>query len=501
MVKEENIKPLTTLSSNHSLDYKRSVAAVFSYITMEDHGKLQLMKSGTFKTLLGLCQHSDLQIQREATCAVANVSNLCELHPCIVQNGSIHVFESLSESCVDTRVLREVSRFLSSISINNTAKSAIVSNTDLLSSLIRFSRVNDPATQRYSILAICNLSLGLPQKEKMLENEDLLRTLIFLARYPDLEIERSSVLTIASLAIGAKDKLKETITTSGILKPLINIMKYPDEEVQKCSSLALNVLMLGKLDNVKSKLHELENNNGIGVTLLELIRSTDEECIHNAIYALGTLVEFEGFRDTLIGMGCIESVTRIISNSTVEAKRACGYLFAMLAENSQYHERLHRAGAMEEIIKLANLVDIECQVYGAFAIAFIANNPDFQVIIVKLGAVRPLVSMMATNSEPKHYAGLALLKLADNFENHITIAEEGGIQALLKLGRSRVANEEMQYKAALTVGTLASNEVSKLPNLSTTNKESSANIGHVTKGFKRITNLTNKRTNRRLKEI
>ena len=41
---------------------------------------------------------------------------------------------------------------------------------------------------------------------------------------------------------------------------------------------------------------------------------------------------------------------------------------------------------------------------------------------------------------------------ADNFENHISIAEEGGIQALLRLARARSTDEELQYKAALTVG-------------------------------------------------
>lgn len=51
-----------------------------------------------------------------------------------------------------------------------------------------------------------------------------------------------------------------------------------------------------------------------------------------------------------------------------------------------------------------------------------------QVLIVTLGALQPLVSMLSLDSEPKHYAGLALLKLADNFENHLRIAEEGGIQ-------------------------------------------------------------------------
>lgn len=71
--------------------------------------------------------------------------------------------------------------------------------------------------------------------------------------------------------------------------------------------------------------------------------------------------------------------------------------------------------------------------------------------------------MMAVEAEPRHYAGLALLKLADNFENHIRIAEEGGIQALLRLGRTRSTDEELQYKAALTVGHLASNAVKCLP--------------------------------------
>ena len=37
--------------------------------------------------------------------------------------------------------------------------------------------------------------------------------------------------------------------------------------------------------------------------------------------------------------------------------------------------------------------------------------------------------------------------------------EEGGIQALLRLARARSTDEELQYKAALTVGHLASNAV------------------------------------------
>jgi hypothetical protein len=74
----------------------------------------------------------------------------------------------------------------------------------------------------------------------------------------------------------------------------------------------------------------------------------------------------------------------------------------------------------------------------------------------------------------RHYAGLALLKLADNFENHLKIAEEGGIQALLRLGRAQTSDEQIQYKAALAVGQLASNAVRLLP----ASNNNSSGVGH-----------------------
>ena len=60
---------------------------------------------------------------------------------------------------------------------------------------------------------------------------------------------------------------------------------------------------------------------------------------------------------------------------------------------------------------------------------------DLQRPLVEMGVLRPLVKLMSTQAEPKQYAGLALLKLADNFENHVAIAKAGGLVALLRLGR------------------------------------------------------------------
>lgn len=138
-------------------------------------------------------------------------------------------------------------------------------------------------------------------------------------------------------------------------------------------------------------------------------------------------------------------------------------MFASISEINEFHADLDKENALQSVIALAQLEDIECQEYAAFSLAHLASNKDYQVRLVNLGAVRPLVSMLASDAEPRHYAGLALLKLADNFENHLRIAEEGGIQALLRLGRARSSDEQVQYKAAITVGQLASNAVKMFP--------------------------------------
>ncbi len=94
----------------------------------------------------------------------------------------------------------------------------------------------------------------------------------------------------------------------------------------------------------------------------------------------------------------------------------------------EFHDDLVREGGLITLVFQASLEDGECQEYAAFSLAHLSSNRDYQTRIVEAGALKPLVAMMSVHAEPRHYAGLALLKLADNFENHIAIAEEGGIQ-------------------------------------------------------------------------
>ena len=243
---------------------------------------------------------------------------------------------------------------------------------------------------------------------------------------------------------------KLCITLSNPLKPFVaHFFK------RQCALLALNGIALGELPETKECILKEDGLSSI----LDLVKSDKNvsETTHAGLYLLATLAENTQIRDTLVAMDCLPMIVDGSTTQSIEIKRAAAYFLSLLSECPEYHNGLQHVGGLESIVALASLVDEECQDYGAFTLAFLANNKSFQVPLVKMGAVRPLVSMMETSSQARHFAALALLKLADNFENHVQIASEGGINALLKLGRSKVSCDNMRYSASLTVSRMAKN--------------------------------------------
>lgn len=452
ILREKSINSLLELSSMSYLEYQRTAAAVTRAISRNENGKFELSQSTYLHRILHLCSKQDLHIKRDAACTIANIADCCDAHHNLVSGGAVQVMTKLSESCSDHFVVQEISRFFSFVTIFKEAKDKLC-EVGIISTLVKYSRRSAVLTQRHATLALCNLCLSREHKYSILEQHGTLNTLIYLTRCPDLEVNRCTILALAALTLAANEPTKRNIVSAGAMKQISKFLQYPDIEIQQCASLALSCLVLGDGGEIKYKLNSEQNHLD---SIFVLMNSSNEECVHHAVHILGSLMEVGSICDYLVKKGCIRSVAKIYDFASIEVKRACGYVFSILVEQEHYHESIYNASGLEKIVNLSALVDLECQLYGAFSLVFLASNKDFQVPLVKLGAVRPLVAMMANESQPRHYAGLALLKLADNFENHITIAEEGGIQALLKLGRSRAADEEVQYKAALTVGNLAS---------------------------------------------
>ena len=166
----------------------------------------------------------------------------------------------------------------------------------------------------------------------------------------------------------------------------------------------------GKVDETKLQLVKEE----VIYPLLALLKTSGHVVILGCLYLLGSLAEYE-VRESLAGLGCIPAVV-------IAQKQKSGWFLALLAEQSEFHKELKNRGALEAIINIASTADCECQEYRSFALVHFSGNREYQLQLARMGAVWPCMSLKATNAESRHYAALALLRLADNFENHLIIA-------------------------------------------------------------------------------
>jgi hypothetical protein len=451
---------------SQSLEYRRTAANAFASFTLHENNKLLLVQSGAIEGILALMIQDDLTIQRDSTFAIANLTDTAILQHDLIREGVLVILKEMAMKATDVRVQRDLARSYANLCQLEDIRQEIL-KIQSLPGILNLAKSLDSACQRYATLALCNLSSS-TLKTALIE-QGVVRSLLFLMRFPDPEIQRYSSLAIAGLSLGADSASKVAIVQEGVMKPLVDLLNFPDDLVQLSASLAMNALTLGTETVCKSAVY-----TELGIeALLGIINNTYKEysnknptrrqLYNSVVYCLGSICEHDEVKMRFIELNGISSIVRQCHVGDMEMKRAVGYCLATISEQIEFHNDLEREGALPVIITLATLEDIETQEYAAFALAHLASNRDLQVKLVNLGVVRPLVSMLSSDAEPKHYAGLALLKLADNFENHLRIAEEGGIQALLRLGRTRTTDDQLQYKAALTLGQLATNAMKLLP--------------------------------------
>lgn len=468
IVRERLVSPYFALAKSPLLEYRRTAAAALASFTLSHQNKAALVRQEGLRILVRhLVLDSDLQVVRDATFALANLADALDLQADLVRENAVEALARVANDSDDARVQRDVARAFACLSQSNDVRERAVAH---LGALFKLSRSLDVACQRYAALALCNLSCGDKSKAVLVE-QGAIKPLMFLARFPDVDIQRYASLAMAALALGNHSDNKVRLVEEGALRPLIDVLKFPDVRMQHCAALAVNAIALGPQSDTKLG---VARDDGLD-PLLALVdassEKSDRDCQYAAVYALGSLAENPTVKAQLVDRGTMSMVARAVEEGDLELKRAATYLFARFAENVEFHRRMLQDSCVESLISLASLEDVECQEVAAFALAHLASNRELQVPLVEKGALKPLVTMMAVQASPRHYAGLALLKLADNFANHCAIAREGGIQALLRLGRERTTDAELQYKAALTVGSLASNAVKM------TNTKSSARIG------------------------
>lgn len=354
VMKEKGLSQISSLLNQSSTEYKLGAMRSLKLFSLDENHRVHVAKI-VFYNIEKLSSVTELAFQRELICTVANLADSLDTHDLLIENNFVEIIAKPMLHSNDMDVIRDLARFCSSISLNMKARSQILSSK-ILSKIIKLCRRPDKEIQRYSSLTLCNLTLLGMKKQVIAKEEGVLGVLLFLAQCSDVEVERCSLLSIAALSFGTKHDCKLLVENAGLLTTILNSISCPDYKTKQCASLALNGLLLDVDHHVKRKLC---NRREDLKKLLSQIEVPDDECRHNVVFALGSLIEDKQTRSLLRELGFVSSIVNIFPKASVDTKRGIGYILAILSEEKESHADLLDSGAIQCVVDLAALVDIE----------------------------------------------------------------------------------------------------------------------------------------------
>lgn len=320
--------------ADQSLEYRRTAANAFASFTLHENNKLLLVQSGAIESILALMIQPDLTIQRDATFAIANLTDTAILQHDLIREGVLVILKDMALKATDVRVQRDLARCYANLAQLEDIRVEML-KIQSLPGILNLSKSLDSACQRYATLALCNLSSS-ALKTSLIE-QGVVRSLLFLMRFPDNEIQRYASLALAGLALGADHGYKVSMVQEGAMKPLIDLVSFPEDLVQLSACLAMNALTLGTESVCKAA---VLTDGGVEA-LLAIINNTQKEynksptrrqLCNSVVYCLGSVCEHDEVKMKFVELGGVHSVVRQNAIGDIEMKRAVGYCLATISE-------------------------------------------------------------------------------------------------------------------------------------------------------------------------
>ena len=110
--------PFVEFSASNLLDFQRAAAAAFASMSLNETGRSLVLRKGGIKSLLHLCIHLDLAIQRDAVFSIANFAYSPEFCQYVVIEGGVDTIKATASTSNSVEVLRDAARAMSSFSVD-----------------------------------------------------------------------------------------------------------------------------------------------------------------------------------------------------------------------------------------------------------------------------------------------------------------------------------------------------------------------------------------------
>ncbi|CAI4402134.1 AVB_G0014170.mRNA.1.CDS.1 [Saccharomyces cerevisiae] len=387
---------------------REAVTLLLGYL--EDKDQLDFYSGGPLKALTTLVYSDNLNLQRSAALAFAEITE---------------------------KYVRQVSR-------------------EVLEPILILLQSQDPQIQVAACAALGNLAVNNENKLLIVEMGGL-EPLINQMMGDNVEVQCNAVGCITNLA--TKDDNKHKIATSGALIPLTKLAKSKHIRVQRNATGAL-LNMTHSEENRK----ELVNAGAVPV-LVSLLSSTDPDVQYYCTTALSNIAVDEANRKKLAQTEprLVSKLVSLMDSPSSRVKCQATLALRNLASDTSYQLEIVRAGGLPHLVKLIQSDSIPLVLASVACIRNISIHPLNEGLIVDAGFLKPLVRLLdyKDSEEIQCHAVSTLRNLAASSEkNRKEFFESGAVEKCKELALDSPVSVQSEISACFAILALA--DVSKL---------------------------------------
>ncbi|CAG8490513.1 7118_t:CDS:10 [Acaulospora colombiana] len=379
------LRALSTLAFSDNVDLQRSAALAFAEITEKAENKLLIVQMGGLEPLIRQMLSPNVEVQCNAVGCITNLATHDENKSRIAKSGALVPLTRLARS-KDMRVQRNATGALLNMTHSDENRQQLV-NAGAIPVLVSLLNSSDTDVQYYCTTALSNIAvdgktkpisqLSLNRKKLAASETRLVQSLIGLMDSTSLKVQCQAALALRNLASDGKRVMNIDLLLCCVTTRFLHMPSRMHLLLQS-SFLPLILSSVACIRNIS--IHPLNESPiidaGFLSPLIQLLAYEENEEIQcHAISTLRNLAaSSERNKRAIVDAGAVEKVRELVLNVPSSVQSEMTACVAVLALSDELKPRLLKLGICRVLIPLTNSSSMEVQGNSAAALGNLSSK-------------------------------------------------------------------------------------------------------------------------------
>ncbi|KAK9432374.1 armadillo-type protein [Lipomyces doorenjongii] len=441
------LRALTTLVYSSNVDLQRSAALAFAEITEKD---VQAVNEETLSPILLLLQSSDFEVQRAASAALGNLAVNNDNKILIVEMGGLEPLIRQMQS-VNVEVQCNAVGCITNLATHEDNKVKIARSGALVP-LTKLAKSKDERVQRNATGALLNMTHSDENRQELV-SAGAIPVLVSLLQSPDSDVQYYCTTALSNIAVDSANRHILAETEPKLVSCLVTLMDSGVPKVQCQAALALRNLA----SDDKCQL-EIVQAGGLPA-LLRLLQSNVPQLVLSSVACIRNIsihpdnespIIEAGFLTPLVALlrksgppsvsGTTANSNNALASNATEEEIQCHAISTLrnLAASSERNKKaIVDAGTVDKCISLVPNLSTSVQSEMTACIAVLALSDELKQYLLSVKIIDVLIPLTnSPNTEVQGNSGAALGNLSSKVGDYSTFVNAwsspaGGISGYL----------------------------------------------------------------------